>query len=70
MTLGRQGKAASFDPRTAVLIHELAALLFELLRLARQLRQLGDGWVDLEMTLGWPRCAPAERPLQMLATVG
>jgi hypothetical protein len=30
----------------------------------------GDGWVDLEMRLGWPRCAPAERPLQMLATVG
>jgi hypothetical protein len=30
----------------------------------------GDGWVDLEMRLGWPRCAPAERLLQMLATVG
>jgi hypothetical protein len=30
----------------------------------------GDGWVDLEMGLGWPKCAPAERPLQMLATVG
>jgi Resolvase, N terminal domain len=30
----------------------------------------GMGWVDLKMTLGWPRCAPVERPLQMLATVG
>jgi hypothetical protein len=24
----------------------------------------------LEMRFGWPRCARAERPLQMLATVG
>jgi hypothetical protein len=23
----------------------------------------GDGCVDLEMRLGWPRCAPAERPM-------
>ena len=30
----------------------------------------GDLWVDLEMRLGWPKCAPAERPFQMLATVG
>jgi hypothetical protein len=30
----------------------------------------GMGWVDLEMRLGWQRCAPTERPLQMLATVG
>ena len=30
----------------------------------------GDRWVDLEMRLGWPKCAPAERPFQMLATVG
>jgi hypothetical protein len=30
----------------------------------------GDGCVDLEMRLGWLRCAPAERPLQMLARVG
>ena len=30
----------------------------------------GHGWVDLEAKLGWPICAPAERPLQMLATVG
>jgi hypothetical protein len=30
----------------------------------------GDECVDLEMRLGWLRCAPAERPLQMLARVG
>ena len=30
----------------------------------------GMGWVDLEMTLGWPRCAPAEHPLQIPAMVG
>ena len=30
----------------------------------------GNEWVDLEMGLGWPRCARFERPLQMFATVG
>jgi hypothetical protein len=30
----------------------------------------GHGWVDLEIKLGWPRCAPAERPLQIPAMVG
>ena len=30
----------------------------------------GNGWVVLGMGLAWPRCARAERPLQMLATVG
>ncbi|MFY9841009.1 MAG: hypothetical protein WAK55_31975, partial [Xanthobacteraceae bacterium] len=30
----------------------------------------GDEWVDLEIRLGWPRCAPAERPLRITVRVG
>ena len=35
-----------------------------------QKNEEGDEWVDLEMTLEWPRCAPGERLLQMPVTVG